>query len=91
MVQGYLTAVDAPEHGLATTYSNHGCRCPDCRAANTVYCADQRQRRRDSRVMIDGRLTATQASKHNAATYTNWCCRCEVCTAAWAKIQRERQ
>lgn len=84
LIQGYLTAVDIDNHGTQTAYTNHGCRCPECRQANTVYCAEMRQRRRASRVMVDGRLTAVNAPRHNSATYTNWGCRCPVCTRAWA-------
>lgn len=32
------------QHGTTDGYSNHGCRCADCRAANTRAMADYRQR-----------------------------------------------
>lgn len=30
---------DDPRHGKASTYTNWGCRCPACTAANTEACA----------------------------------------------------
>jgi hypothetical protein len=27
---------DDPRHGTVNGYRNHGCRCPECRVANTV-------------------------------------------------------
>lgn len=33
-------------HGTATAYSNGGCRCDLCKAANRERCADYRRRRR---------------------------------------------
>lgn len=38
-----------PRHGRASTYSNHLCRCDLCRAANTAYYRDLRERRRRAR------------------------------------------
>jgi len=32
-------APDDPRHGKPSTYTNWGCRCPKCRAANTANCA----------------------------------------------------
>ncbi|MGV9756966.1 hypothetical protein ACWDUC_14265 [Streptomyces tricolor] len=29
---------DDPRHGKPSTYTNWGCRCPKCRAANTANC-----------------------------------------------------
>ena len=29
--------MSAPKHGTASTYKNHGCRCPACRAAAVAY------------------------------------------------------
>ena len=35
-----------PVHGRYSTYINHGCRCPDCRAANARYQREARRRRK---------------------------------------------
>lgn len=35
-------APDDPRHGKATTYTNWGCRCPKCTAANTEACRARR-------------------------------------------------
>jgi len=34
LIDGRLVAVKASQHGSATTYSNHGCRCQPCTDAN---------------------------------------------------------
>lgn len=33
-------------HGSRVSYTAHGCRCPQCRQANTEYTRDYRKRRR---------------------------------------------
>jgi hypothetical protein len=33
-------------HGLASTYSNHGCRCDECRTAKREYDLDYVRRKR---------------------------------------------
>lgn len=35
-------------HGTASAYSNRGCRCDECRAANTVRCVAYQRRRREA-------------------------------------------
>lgn len=39
------------KHGTRRMYLNHGCRCPDCREANTVYC---RNRRYNATIILTG-------------------------------------
>lgn len=38
-----------PRHGRPSTYTNHLCRCDLCRAANTAYYRELRERRRQAR------------------------------------------
>jgi hypothetical protein len=42
----------APVHGTASTYSNHKCRCFECRVAWSRYCAGNRDRRLASGICI---------------------------------------
>lgn len=57
-------------------YTNHGCRCEVCRAAQRQYQADLRAR-------YAVRLAAGEAVPHgSSSTYTNWGCRCPECRAA---------
>lgn len=64
---------DVP-HGDCSTYSNHRCRCEDCRAAWAAYCQGLKlARQRGGRVLgPHGRYS----------TYTNWMCRCPLCREA---------
>jgi len=49
-VNGNLTIVDPDvRHGLQTTYSNWGCRCDECRAANAADSLKIRERRKEKR------------------------------------------
>jgi hypothetical protein len=41
-------APDDPRHGKASTYTNHGCRCRACTAANTAVGTARTQRLRRS-------------------------------------------
>lgn len=66
-------SLDGVTHGKGSTY-RRGCRCDDCRAANTRGVREQQKKRKE-------RLDTAQF-KHGAAAYTNWGCRCEVCTKA---------
>jgi hypothetical protein len=40
------TSADRAGHGKASTYKNHGCRCPACSKANTAAVNDFKRRRR---------------------------------------------
>jgi len=45
LVDGRLVAAHLPAdfHGVLSTYTNHGCRCVQCTAANTVYMREHRE------------------------------------------------
>lgn len=68
-------------HGMSG-YSNYACRCPVCTSAWRDWTYDARQRRADSRVLVDGRLVSPLGEHGNKNTYSNRLCRCEPCTAA---------
>lgn len=61
-------------HGKPSTYSNGGCRCDLCSAANSLRMRQQRERR-SGRVIPDG-------LHGKSTTYTNYKCRCEPCRDA---------
>jgi hypothetical protein len=47
LVNGCLVAADPTQpHGITSTYDNHGCRCAECKAANTRRQSANRARRR---------------------------------------------
>lgn len=70
-------------HGTVNSYNN-GCRCPDCRQANTVFCAERRVLRRS-------RVSEMPPEKHGTISgYENWGCRCDVCSSAEAEHRRIR-
>jgi len=59
-------------HGKASTYGE-GCRCADCRAANT----------RKGKRQTANRLARPQDVPHGTLSgYCNWACRCDPCRAA---------
>ncbi|HET6636700.1 MAG TPA: hypothetical protein VFH77_16915 [Streptomyces sp.] len=62
-------------HGHRLTYSK-GCRCQQCREANTAQCAEMRSRR------VADPARADRAGHGKPSTYQNHGCRCEPCTAA---------
>lgn len=66
-----------PHGGSGGGYTHYGCRCDECRAANTARCRRARARRLE-------RLAAGQAAvtHGSASTYTNWGCKCDECTQA---------
>lgn len=67
-----------PRHGTASEYSNHRCRCDDCRAAWRAWSRDYYRRRHNS----PGRQPRGTNWTHGIrATYVKGC-RCEDCTAA---------
>ena len=84
------------EHGRSGTYTNHRCRCQDCRRAHSKVIRDRKAVRHSMRVEVGGRLVAAHLpdDKHgNPNTYSNWGCRCAECTEAWTdsyRIRRER-
>lgn len=64
-------------HGLPSTYRDYGCRCGECRRANT-------DRHRADRKRMAERLAAdpTLAPHGKYTTYRNWGCRCAPCSQA---------
>lgn len=64
----------AVPHGTAGGYSNHRCRCTDCRAAHAKACADRKKRRRDE--------TPFDQVPHGENGYGNYLCRCPTCKDA---------
>lgn len=72
------------EHGgSGATYVHYGCRCDECRQANTARVNRRRAERFASRVLVDGRLVAPGPRQHGKQqTYSNWGCRCEPCDLA---------
>lgn len=69
---------DDERHGTAGGYTNHGCRCPACKAAfaQAIFVSGQRRKRR-----------GLEPGDHRHGTpngYSNWGCRCEECKQARA-------
>ena len=85
-------------HGIKSSYSR-GCRCDECRAANTKWQRESGNVRRyrgrcfDSRTVIDGRLVAlVEPERHgNRNTYNSYGCRCQPCSAAAASYRKARR
>ena len=74
-------------HGNPSTYQA-GCRCDDCRAANTAKRKAQHDEWLARRVEIDGRMVAAWAPAEahgRESTYANLGCRCDPCTEAGAR------
>lgn len=61
-----------PDHGTTARY-RQGCRCSDCRRANTAY----------KRAYAKRRLAKLQATAKGHGRYGYYCgCRCQTCTTA---------
>lgn len=65
------------EHGIPSAY-NRGCRCVECRIANTA----RRLRHRHDRTARLKAGLAPNITHGLAHTYTNWGCRCPECVTA---------
>lgn len=74
----------ALQHGRVGTYTNHKCRCAECRAAWREYCYRLRRRRRN-------RLAPDDPRHGRTTTYQNWLCRCDACSQANADTERARR
>lgn len=77
----------------ASTYSNHRCRCDECRKSWTDYTKRRQSERHALRIEIDGKLVAAHLPEEQHGrenTYGNHGCRCRPCTDAWATACRER-
>ena len=61
------------EHGSRYAYVRHGCRCPECAAANRIY---QRANRASQPLTVPARLHG------KPSTYCFHGCRCDVCRKA---------
>ncbi|CAN5125109.1 hypothetical protein BH18ACT4_BH18ACT4_02390 [soil metagenome] len=64
-------------HGTYNGYANRSCRCPECRAANTVH--NQTARARRTALLASGQITRPHGVY---ATYVNYGCRCDECCDA---------
>lgn len=60
--------------GSGTAYANYGCRCTDCKLANT----ERAKRRRRERVKEE----PPEDAHGKYSTYSNWGCRCDACVKA---------
>jgi hypothetical protein len=67
------------KHGTIGCYTNHKCRCDECRSAWATWQRRARQRRR----------TSGAAAVHGTvSTYTNHACRCVACRRA-ARVRKQ--
>lgn len=78
-------------HGTSGGYTNHHCRCNDCRAAWAATTERMRQTRQAQRILIDGRLTHPYATHGTGNAYSNYGCRCSPCTEAWNAAKRRQR
>lgn len=78
--------MSADDHGSASTYTNHKCRCDECRRA----WAECVQRRKIDRAGILAE-DPTAAEHGKETTYSNWSCRCDPCTEARRIADRARR
>lgn len=67
--------------GSGTAYANYGCRCDECKAANS----ERTKRRRLERYQE----TAPPGAHGKYSTYSNWGCRCEPCSLAGAEHNKD--
>lgn len=81
------------DHGNPHTYTNHACRCEACVEAHRALIREQRRRRFELRVEVNGRLIApVEEERHGkVSTYQNWGCRCELCVDANAAKRQEQR
>lgn len=62
-----------PDHGTVNRYSNHGCRCDECKEAWKRYYRERREAYRSG--PIPERVHGTWTG------YSNYGCRCDRCKA----------
>lgn len=67
--------------GSGNAYANYGCRCDECKAANTKRIR-RRLHERDA-------STLPPEAHGKYTTYTNWRCRCEACVLAGSEKNAE--
>jgi hypothetical protein len=76
-------------HGTAGGYSNHDCRCDDCRRANTEF--------HDAggyQIAYRHRVRSRPVPDHVHGTiggYTHYACRCDSCRAAQREASARRR
>lgn len=73
-------------HGSASTYTNYGCRCDECRAAHRDYWREWSHRTGLHRPFAEYVAAVT---RHGVKRYKKGC-RCDECRAA-AAAQKRRQ
>ncbi|MGH3273945.1 MAG: hypothetical protein ACRDNZ_06410 [Streptosporangiaceae bacterium] len=76
-------AEDIRVHGTASSYSNLGCRCDDCRAAASAARATWVRSLQDRQF--------ADVPHGTPSGYRNWGCRCGECTRIRTTEARERQ
>lgn len=91
-IDGRLVAVEAPRHGVTSSYGNWGCRCVPCTEAHRVYTTQSRNKRKQQRVRRNGRWVTTQNVVHGrTSTRINYGCECDPCREAGNADRRERR
>lgn len=73
---------ECPRKENGGCYSNHGCRCDICKAAN----ARRVRRRRNER-----KSETVKGDHGKDSTYVNWNCRCIPCTEDHARKAAKRR
>ncbi|WP_037164973.1 hypothetical protein [Rhodococcoides fascians] len=85
-----MTYIPADAHGSISTYTNHACRCDECKAENARVQAEFRSAQRAKRIVIDGDFFHPEANHGTSTAYNAYGCRCRVCRAGHATVKRER-
>lgn len=67
-------------HGTRNGYTEHKCRCEDCRRWNSERCEDYR-RRKEQGIMLQ-RPKGSGPEHGTPSAYSHHGCRCEVCVEA---------
>jgi hypothetical protein len=74
-------------HGTHGGYTNHGCRCDLCTAANTEKQRAYRWRSGRNRPMAEYRASRTRTMNHGTRTAYKYGCRCDECREAMRVAQ----
>jgi len=67
-------------HGKISTYTQHGCRCDECRKAHTMW-----------KKLYDCGLIQKRERKHGTISKYNAGCRCQICKTACRDYTRARR
>lgn len=81
---GYGRVMALDDHGSASTYRNHGCRCELCKKAWAAFIAARRAIRFAAPLPVGRR-------HGEYTTYTNYGCRCALCRKAMVAVSRRRR